>query len=86
MANSFTVDLTSSQAALACKNLGIPLSELFRYTPGRLLPALDGVQLAIASIVGTVGGGVAVTLEVIKKPFYVSMDVIENHVKALIGG
>lgn len=85
MANSFSIAVTPEQfSALGQEVSKIGLSPT---AASGILPPQDGVRLSyivrddIATPLGTV-----ITFTVDKKPFYVSMDAIEAHVKALIGG
>lgn len=87
MANSFIVTLTPEQTTELypkLAELGISVVGQNYIAPGTL-PEVDGVQLSYVAIRGT-NLDVTITFTVDKKPFYVSMDAIEAHVKALING
>ena len=77
MANSFTLSVTPEQfAALGGEVEKIGLNP--KATSG-ILPTYDGVKLSY-----TVNGPL-ITFTVEAKPFFVSLGVIEQHVRGLIG-
>lgn len=69
MANSFNVTLTPEEASSLSAKFG----------DSGTLPETDGVSLSYART------GNFITFTIVKKPFYVSIGQIEQHVRGLIG-
>jgi hypothetical protein len=83
MANSFSLTFTPAQYQEL-----IPKAQEIGISPSRIsgpLPEQDGVIMSY-TVVPQADGGTIITFTVSHKPFYVSMDEIESHVKALISG
>lgn len=83
MAASFTLRVAKAYANAFAVEHNIVFSA--NYRASGTVPEIDGVSLGY-STAETPDGQVAITFAVLKKPFYVSLDMIENHVKALISG
>jgi hypothetical protein len=82
MANSFSLSFTAAQYQAL-----IPKAQEIGISPARtsgLLPEQDGVIMSY-SVASEADGSASITFTVTRKPFYVSMDEIQRHVKGLIG-
>jgi len=79
MADSFTLAIPHEQLAAKAKEAGLSPK------PDGTLPEIDGVTLGYSIVNLTKEGIASIQFKVIKKPFYVSVGMIENHVKALLG-
>jgi hypothetical protein len=75
---SFTITITDAQLEALEARLGTGLS----VNTAGILPTYDGVSLGY-SIKPADPGSSVVTLTIVKKPFYVTDGMVEDHVKSL---